>query len=76
MELENKYYRGWNIKQEYTKCKKPNCTVCSEGIGHGLYWYAYKRISGKLKRKYLGKDIPGDLDKILGLDDENLLKSS
>jgi hypothetical protein len=45
-------------RQEYVKCGKPTCTKCSDGPGHGPYWYAYRREGGKLKKKYLGKNAP------------------
>lgn len=45
-------------RQEYVKCGKPTCTKCSEGAGHGPYWYSYRRDNGKLKKKYIGKQKP------------------
>lgn len=45
-------------RQEYVKCGKPTCTKCSEGPGHGPYWYAYRREAGKLKKQYIGKNRP------------------
>ena len=39
---------------EGVKCGKRGCTRCP----HGPYWYAYWRESGKLRSKYIGKDLP------------------
>ena len=39
---------------ERVKCGKPNCQKCP----HGPYWYGYKRVGGKLKSFYVGKELP------------------
>lgn len=53
MDLENRSYKGWNIRQAYNK------------DGRGPYWHAYKRVNTKLQHKYLGKNLPANLDEIL-----------
>ena len=39
---------------ESVRCGKPGCTTCP----HGPYWYAYFREGGKLKSRYIGKELP------------------
>jgi len=41
---------------EYVKCGA-KCK-CNNGKGHGPYWYAYWREGGKLKKRYIGKELP------------------
>lgn len=36
------------------RCGKPGCTRCP----HGPYWYAYWRESGRVRSRYIGKDLP------------------
>lgn len=55
MELEKRMYKGWSLRQALNR------------QGQGPYWHAYKRVNYKLKHKYLGKDIPDNLDVILGI---------
>lgn len=43
-------------RQESVRCGKPGCKTCP----HGPYWYAYYREEGKLKSRYIGKDLPAD----------------
>jgi hypothetical protein len=41
------------------RCGRATCRVCSQGAGHGPYWYAYWRGSdGKLRSGYVGKALP------------------
>ena len=47
-------------RQQYTLCGKPNCRRCSQGKGHGPYWYAYISRNGQTLRKYIGKQLPPD----------------
>lgn len=47
--------------QQVTRCGKPRCRKCREGIGHGPYWYAYQTINGQVKRQYIGKTLPPDI---------------
>ncbi len=45
---------NWLYQQIAVKCGKPNCK-CNEGEPHGAYWYGYRRESGKMVSKYIGK---------------------
>lgn len=45
-------------RQEYVRCGKPTCQQCSDGPGHGPYWYGYWREGGRLRKKYFGKEKP------------------
>lgn len=41
---------------EKVRCGKEACKCAGEqGELHGPYWYAYWRVDGKLKSKYIGK---------------------
>ena len=48
---------GNHYRQEYTKCNKAGCKTCSEGKGHGPYWYRYYREGGRLRKQYIGKEL-------------------
>ena len=39
---------------EPVRCGKAGCTRCP----HGPYWYAYWREEGRLRSRYIGKDLP------------------
>ena len=52
-EAEHETYR-----QEWVRCGKAGCRKCSEGQGHGPYWYAYSRQADKVKKRYVGKNRP------------------
>jgi hypothetical protein len=41
-------------RQEPVRCGRQNCTRCP----HGPYWYAYWREDGRLRSRYIGKDLP------------------
>jgi hypothetical protein len=47
-----------SYRQEYVRCGKATCTHCSAGAGHGPDWYAYWRESGRLHKRYVGKERP------------------
>jgi hypothetical protein len=42
---------------EMVKCGKLACR-CASGLLHGPYWYAYHKHSGRLKSRYVGKELP------------------
>jgi hypothetical protein len=46
---------------ETVKCGKPNCRSCP----HGPYWYAYYREGAKLKSRYIGRELPEDVQDVL-----------
>lgn len=43
-----------SYRLEHVRCGKRGCTRCP----HGPYWYAYWREDGKLKSRYIGKNLP------------------
>lgn len=49
--------RSITYQLERVKCGKPGCKKCSNGTGHGPYWYAYWRENGRVKSKYIGKEL-------------------
>ena len=42
------------FRQESVRCGKQGCRSCP----HGPYWYAYYREAGRLRSRYIGKDLP------------------
>lgn len=62
MELEKRHFHGWNLRQEL------------KSDGHCPYWHAYKRENKKLNHKYLGKVLPDNLEEILGVDMNDVLR--
>jgi predicted ATPase/DNA-binding SARP family transcriptional activator len=45
--------------QQYRRCGKQDCPVCRDGgRGHGPYWYAYWWDQGRVRSRYLGKQLP------------------
>jgi hypothetical protein len=46
---------------ESVKCGKPNCRSCP----HGPYWYAYFRENNRLKSRYIGRELPEDVKKLM-----------
>jgi hypothetical protein len=42
------------FRQERVRCGRATCTKCP----HGPYWYAYWREGGKLRSRYIGKQLP------------------
>lgn len=49
---------GVTYRLETVRCGKPACKSCP----HGPYWYAYYREGAKLKSRYIGRDLPEDLE--------------
>jgi hypothetical protein len=43
-------------RQEQVRCGRANCTRCP----HGPYWYAYWREDGRLRSRYIGKELPAE----------------
>ena len=52
---------GVSYRLEEVRCGKAGCTSCP----HGPYWYAYFREQGKLRSRYIGRDLPGDVKAVL-----------
>jgi len=42
------------FRQQTVRCGKKGCTSCP----HGPYWYAYWREDGRMRSKYVGKELP------------------
>ncbi len=43
-------------RQERVRCGREGCSTCP----HGPYWYAYWREGGRLRSRYIGKELdPG-----------------
>jgi len=49
--------RPW-FRREYVKCGKAGCKKCP----HGPYWYQFWREGAKVKKKYIGKELPTGAD--------------
>jgi len=45
---------------ERVRCGKPGCRKCA-AEGHGPYWYGYFREGGKVRKKYIGRELPPEL---------------
>jgi hypothetical protein len=41
-------------RRQTVKCGKRGCTRCP----HGPYWYAYYREDGRLRSRYIGRELP------------------
>lgn len=50
-----------SYRLESVKCGKPNCRSCP----HGPYWYAYFRENNRLKSRYIGRELPEDVKKLM-----------
>jgi len=48
---------GVTYRLETVRCGKPSCSSCP----HGPYWYAYFREGGRLRSRYIGRDLPADV---------------
>ena len=42
---------------ESVKCGREGCGACP----HGPYWYAYFREDGRLRSRYIGRELPDDV---------------
>ena len=52
---------------ETVRCGKAGCASCP----HGPYWYAYFREQGRLRSRYIGRELPEEVKAILaGKDSE------
>lgn len=49
---------GWTYQLRFVRCGKSTCRVCAIGFGHGPYWYAYMHRGGKVRSRYVGKNLP------------------
>lgn len=65
---------GVSYQLEYVKCGKERCKKCKkDGPGHGPYFYAYWREGDKVKKKYIGKQLPKTNDQDQDQDLEELI---
>ena len=46
---------------ESVRCGKDGCKTCP----HGPYWYAYFRENGKLRSRYIGRELPEDVQRVM-----------
>lgn len=53
-EAEERREHPVTYRLEHVRCGKRGCTRCP----HGPYWYAYWREAGRLKSRYIGKNLP------------------
>src|SRR5260221_3653328 len=45
--------------QQYRRCGKVGCPSCTRPArGHGPYWYAFWWENGRVRSRYLGKQLP------------------
>lgn len=47
-------------QQEHVRCGR-DCEACP----HGPYWYAYWREEGRQRSLYIGRELPGDVRRLL-----------
>ena len=51
-----------SLQHQYVRCGKERCSKCAPGgQGHGPYWYAYWRDGQKVRKRYIGKNLPPQL---------------
>lgn len=51
-------------RQQWVRCGK-GCTACP----HGPYWYAFWKEDGRRRSLYIGRELAGDLRRLLEADD-------
>ncbi|MBD1848053.1 hypothetical protein H6F89_32750 [Cyanobacteria bacterium FACHB-63] len=59
--VESCSYEGRTYQLERRRCGKKACKCVDADLrsgGHGPYWYAYWKESGKLRTQYVGKRPP------------------
>lgn len=44
-----------SVIRRNTFCRKPGCTPCAQGVGHGPYYYLSWKTEGRTRYLYLGK---------------------
>lgn len=53
--------RNVTYRLETVRCGKPACSSCP----HGPYWYAYFREEGRLRSRYIGRELPEEVKALL-----------
>jgi hypothetical protein len=56
--VEQRRMRSATLQLELVKCGKPRCRACKAAPAHGPYWYAYWKHEGRMRTKYIGKELP------------------
>ena len=54
--------RNVTYRLEMVRCGKAGCASCP----HGPYWYAYFREDGRLRSRYIGRELPEEVKALLG----------
>lgn len=54
---------GVSYRLETVRCGKESCRSCP----HGPYWYAYFREGGRMRSRYIGRELPEDVQAALGM---------
>lgn len=49
-------------RRQFTRCGKQRCRKCKEGEGHGPYWYSYWSENGRTVSKYIGTQLPPEIE--------------
>lgn len=52
-------YGGLHYRLEWVKCGRKSCRSCP----HGPYWFVYDRSAAFLKKRYVGKRLPDEVNK-------------
>lgn len=60
MAMNHKNLYSW-VRLELVDCGKERCRRCASGPSHGPYWHGYWEKSFKLKKEYIGKQLPDEL---------------
>ena len=55
-----------NYLQKRKRCGKARCRTCQEAGGHGPYWYVSQTIGGRTIEKYVGKQLPSQVQQAIG----------
>src|SRR5215212_8864684 len=59
--VEERTVGGETYRLEGVRCGKEKCR-CARGKLHGPYWYGYARVGDKVKSRYIGKQLPSEIE--------------
>jgi hypothetical protein len=59
--VEERTVGGETYRLEGVRCGKEKCK-CARGKLHGPYWYGYTRVKDKVKSRYVGKQLPPEVE--------------
>jgi hypothetical protein len=65
--VEERSVGGETYRLEGVRCGKEKCK-CARGKLHGPYWYGYTRVKDKVKSRYVGKQLPREVERALNND--------